>query len=495
MLHGASFVARRSPFHNPAASGSIALPFMIHPGSPLRLLPSVEKLVLSADSACLPRPLLVFLARRHLARWREILSQTPEIPAPEIASDRIVTEFLEWIATTERSRLRPVINGTGILIHTNLGRAPLSSPAAEAVSAVAQGYCNLEFDLDTGERGSRGAYLELALAQLFGAEHATVVNNCAAALVLVLHHFCRGDRREVVLSRGELVQIGGGFRIPEILETAGARLREVGTTNQTSLDDYRAALGPATALVLKVHRSNFVMEGFVDSPRTEALAALTREHSVPFVEDLGSGAAVDLASAVGLPPEPRPNDVLAQGADLVCFSGDKLLGGPQAGIIAGKSDHVSALRRNPLFRALRCDKLVFAGLQATVESYLHAAARRDHGVPIEIPILAAMTAPVSELRRRADVIRDALGHGPWDIDVRDSEALVGGGVSPRAILPSVSLAFRPRRETADQLATCLRRQSPPVIGRVERDVVRLDLRTIRPDEDAELIRMLLGIGG
>src|SRR4029077_2537769 len=267
------------------------------------------------------------------------------------------------------SRLQSVINGTGIVIHTNFGRAPLSSEAMHALSEIGAAYSNLEYDLAKGERGERGFYVESALALLCEAEGATVVNNCAAALLLIVQHFTRKAGRprpqlarrgevalEVVISRGELVQIGGGFRISEILEASGAKLREVGATNKTTLEDYARAVGPETAMILKVHRSNFFMSGFVESPSSNQISALAKKHRIPFVEDLGSGAMIATESLGITEHEPTPGDVLKAGADLVCFSGDKLFGGPQAGIIAGRKRFVTALKREPLFRALRCDK-------------------------------------------------------------------------------------------------------------------------------------------
>ncbi len=270
-----------------------------------------------------------------------------------------------------------MINGTGILVHTNFGRAPLGPDVVSAISTIGSNYNNLEYSLTGGTRGGRAAYLEHGLALLCGAEAATVVNNNAAALVLILHHFCRADASEVVISRGELLQIGGGFRIPDVLESSGARLREVGTTNKTSTGDYAARSTRQTALVLKVHRSNFFMDGFVESPLTEDIAALARRKRVPFVEDLGSGAIVQTQAVEGMEHEPTPAEVIGRGVDLVCFSGDKLLGGPQAGIIAGRRKLVGALKREPLFRALRCDKLILSALEATVDGYLRGDRRHS----------------------------------------------------------------------------------------------------------------------
>lgn len=451
--------------------------------APQRALPSLDRLLQALGPSPLPRPVIVRRVREQVAAWRA----SGAVPS----FDTMVASLRADLARLARGRLQPVINGTGILAHTNLGRSPLSASATRALLDAAHGYSNLEFDLESGQRGQRGAYLESCLAQLCEAEAATVVNNCAAALVLILHHFARETRREVVISRGELIQIGGGFRVPEILESAGAVLREVGTTNRTHVEDYHRAIGPRTALILRVHPSNFVMEGFVESPSTTALAGVARDHGIPLVEDLGSGALIDLAKVEEtLPREPQAQEALRAGAALVCFSGDKLLGGPQAGIIAGQSVHVGALKRDPLFRALRGDKLVFAALQATVESYLHAAARRDVGFPADLPVLDMMRADLRELRRRAGRIAEALLGLPVEVDPGDGEARIGGGVCPRARLVSPTLRLKPREGTIDDLAARLRLGQPPVIAVVAEDRCQLHLRTILPDQDAALIAAL-----
>jgi len=327
----------------------------------LRSIPAVEKVLQKLGETNLPRPAVVAVVRRELAALRTAKT------IPDFES--VVAQIRSTLHALRSSRLQPLINGTGIIAHTNFGRSPLSCPVIEKLTAIAGSYNNLEYDLTSGARGGRAAYLEHNLALLCGAEAATVVNNNAAALVLILRHFTSAQRKEVVISRGELVQIGGGFRIPDILEASGATLREVGTTNKTSLSDYARVIGKQTALLLKVHRSNFFMGGFVDSPAPEALAALAKKKHVPFVEDLGSGAVMETQQVAGLEHEPTPAEVLRRGVNLVCFSGDKLLGGPQAGIIAGGAQLVAALKRDQFFRALRCDKLIFAALEATVSRY------------------------------------------------------------------------------------------------------------------------------
>src|SRR3954447_24512946 len=339
--------------------------------SSLRNLPSVDRVLRELGSLDLPRPVVVAVVRKELAKVRAEAGGASGAGA----DGDVMVRIRGALDDLRRAKIQPVINATGVIIHTNFGRSPLGPAVVKTLAEIASSYNTLEYDLTGGSRGGRAGYLEHNLAVLCEAEAATVVNNCAAALVLVLRHFAsRPPQTEVVISRGELVQIGGGFRVPEILEASGAALREVGTTNKTTLDDYRGAVCPQTAMVLKVHRSNFYMDGFVESPPSGQLAALAGEARVPFVEDLGSGATFPTESLAADPAtaehEPTPAEVLRQGADLVCFSGDKLLGGPQAGIIAGKAAHVAALKKDPFFRALRCDKLVLAALQATVDLHL-----------------------------------------------------------------------------------------------------------------------------
>lgn len=450
-----------------------------------RALPSVERLLRALEPLEVPRPLAARLVRDQIAAAR----RSTETPIPGF--DDFVEDVRGRLRELAASRLQPVINGTGILAHTNLGRAPLGNDALDSVRSVALGYSNLELSLVDGRRGLRGAYVEAGLALLCQADAATVVNNGAAALVLILHHLAihRG-RREVVISRGELIQIGGGFRIPEILESSGAILREIGTTNRTSIDDYRRAVTAETALVLRVHLSNFYMEGFVESPADAEVAAVARNAGVPFVVDLGSGALVDVAASAGLHPEPLPGPVLAAGADLVCFSGDKLLGGPQAGIIAGAKAWIDRLKADPLFRALRCDKMVFAALQAAVDAYLHAAARRDAGPPRRIPILDLMLVSLEELARRASAIQQRLHESGLPIAVEECQAQIGGGVCPRSSLRSIALRISPPQGDAEALLGHLRGHRPPVIGRVSEGCCWIDLRTVFPEDDEILVQAL-----
>jgi L-seryl-tRNA(Ser) seleniumtransferase len=442
---------------------------------PFRAIPAVEKLLQAIGPTALPRPMVVQAVRRKLADLRKAKVIPP--------FEAVVEAIRKALEDLQRARLQPVINGTGILVHTNLGRAPLGSDAVEALAQVAAHYNNLEYDLGGGERGGRAAYLEQALTLVCGAEAATVVNNCAAALVLALRHFVR-RRREVIISRGELVQIGGGFRIPEILEASGAQLREVGTTNRTSLRDYAEAIGSETALILKVHRSNFFMDGFVESPTTEAIAALSREQKIPFLEDLGSGAVIATEQVPGLEHEPTPAEVLKKGVDLVTFSGDKLLGGPQAGILAGNAKLIAALKREPFFRALRCDKLILAALQTTVELYLRNAAERS------VPILKMLHASEEELRARAERISEALRAAGFTARVGRGRSQVGGGALPRSILNSIAVELTAPNLAAAELTSRLRRGTPPVVGFVSGGKFKVDLRTVFPSQDDALTRAL-----
>src|SRR6266446_3170832 len=354
----------------------------------LRKIPSVDKVVGEIGDCDLPRRVVVDVVRHELG----LLRAEKKIPNFSDVMSR-VRAALDDLRLT---RIQPVINGTGIVIHTNFGRAPLGPAVIESLTAIAASYNNLEYDLITGQRGHRAIYLERNLALLCDAEATTVVNNCAAALILILRHFT-AKKKEVVISRGELIQIGGGFRIPEILEASGAKLREIGTTNKTSVKDYARVLGPDTALILKVHRSNFFMDGFIESPGTDALAKLARTKRVPFVEDLGSGAIVATEKLGTMEHEPRPNETLSSGVDLVCFSADKLFGGPQAGMIAGKRRYIAALKREPFFRALRCDKLILTAMQTAVDCYL-----ADQGN--EVPALAMLQITTGELRVRAEAL-------------------------------------------------------------------------------------------
>lgn len=449
----------------------------------LRRLPSVEAVlsssVLEPIRVTFRREYVKRLVQEALALERKRVLEGAEPPSVEEVARRVVEEVEKSGAS-----LRRVVNATGTVTHTNLGRALLSEEALAAIQLAARHPVNLEYDLVAGERGHRDTLVEGILCRLTGAEAATVVNNNAAALVLILRHFIRGDRAEVVLSRGELIQIGGGFRIPEILEASGARLREMGTTNKTSLADYARAIGKQTALILKVHRSNFFMDGFVASPATGEIAALARKKRIPFVEDLGSGALLQ-TETLGVEHEPTPAEVLKEGVDLVCFSGDKLLGGPQAGIIAGNAKLIAALKREPFFRALRCDKLILAALEATVDAYL-----RGEDLP---PVIEMLRLSPHALRSRAQTLIAALTDAPLNVSLGRGRAQIGGGTLPRSLIESVTLDLLPRHLSLEDFAARLRSATPPVIGYIERGRFKLDLRTIFPRQDAALVQTLKGI--
>ena len=446
----------------------------------LRAIPSVDKILQSLGETGLPAAVVADAVRRHLSALRTQKKAIPPV-------DAVVADVRERLRSLRASRITPVINATGILVHTNLGRAPLAADSIRALSEIAANYSTLEYSLSDGARGSRGAYLEHALAILCRAEAATVVNNNAAALVLILDHFCQAEGAEVVISRGELLQIGGGFRIPELLEARGARLREVGTTNQTGVSDYARAITRKTALILKVHRSNFFMDGFVDSPSTEDLTALARKMRVPFVEDLGSGAMVQTQAVEGVEHEPTPAEVLKRGVDLVCFSGDKLFGGPQAGLIVGRKRLIDALKRAPLFRALRCDKLILSALESTVDAYLRGDTR--------IPVLEMMQVGNDELRSRAEHIVTALAGRSLELRIGTGRAQIGGGTLPRSALSSVTIDVSHPTLGAQALTSKLREQPEPLIAYVGRGTVKLDLRTIFPHQDASVIRALMAVAG
>jgi len=444
-----------------------------------RQIPAVSKILDALGHSDLPRPFVVELVRRKLSQIRA------SRVAPEFES--IVADIRRSLDECRASRLQSVINGTGIVIHTNFGRAPLSSEAMHALNEIGPAYSNLEYDLVKGERGGRGAYVETALALLCEAEAATVVNNCAAALLLIVQHFARKAGRarplsapEVVISRGELVQIGGGFRISEILEASGAKLREVGATNKTTLEDYEHVVGSETAMILKVHRSNFFMRGFVESPSSNEISALAKKKRLPFVEDLGSGAMIATESFGIAEHEPTPGEVLQAGADLVCSSGDKLFGGPQAGIIAGKKRFVTALKREPLFRALRCDKLCLVALQTTVDLHLDQKTG-------EIPALALLQTSEHALRARAAEIASRLADLPMKIAIGRGKAKTGGGTLPKSNVPSVTIDFIPTDWSLIEFAASLRASNPPVIGYIADDRFKLDLRTIFPEQDESVI--------
>jgi len=436
---------------------------------PRRALPSVQRLLDDPEVRALlgsaPRNLVVAAVRETLSAARA--------GAPPVSW---ASEIRERVERRASASLHPVFNATGVVLHTNLGRAPLAASALEAVRAVAGGYSTLELDSATGTRGNRSDHCARLLAELTGAEDALVVNNAAGALLLALNAVA--EAKEVLISRGELIEIGGSFRIPDILGKSGAILREVGTTNRTHLEDYRDALSPRSGALLTVHRSNFEQTGFVATPEPARLARLAAEHGVPYLHDVGSGLLADLAR-FGLTDEPRVGDAVRAGADLVLFSGDKLLGGPQAGCIVGKGALVAAARHNPLARALRADKLTLAALEATLALYHDP--ERALG---EIPVLQMLTRSGDELRSRAELLLAAIAGVSSDrpaIRLSDGFSAVGGGSFPGARLPTTLVALDPGPHGAGGLALRLRLGSPAIIARVQDDLVMLDPRTLPPE--------------
>jgi L-seryl-tRNA(Ser) seleniumtransferase len=408
-------------------------------------------------------------------------------PPPDAAS--VAARAADRLAIESAPTLRPVINATGVVLHTNLGRAPLHEDAARAAYDAARGYLNLEIDLPAGKRSSRQGAVRDGIRRLTGAEAGTAVNNCAAATVIVLRAVAAG--KEVVVSRGQLVEIGGSFRLPEVMAVSGATLREVGTTNITRAADYERAVGPNTGAILRVHTSNFRVRGFTKSVGIAELAAIGKRHGVPVIDDAGSGAAVDLAP-FGLGGEPRVGDGLAAGADLVLFSGDKLLGGPQAGIIAGRAALVSKIEKDPLMRAFRLDKMTLAALAATLRLY-----RDPERAVRELPVLRMLTTPLAELRTRCGRFAARLGGLPGIAppEVREDVAFAGGGSLPDRPLPTAVVAVRPLAVGVTEFARRLRTGTPAVVGRVQADRLQLDLRTVfERDEDAlyEAIRAAAG---
>lgn len=458
-----------------------------------RELPSVNDVLLQLD------PLLKAHARIRVvgacrAALEEIRREIAQGAQPRETLERRIAELPGTIEKrlkqNPRYSLRPVINATGVLLHTNLGRAPLSRKALEHVVEVAGGYSNLEFDLDSGERGKRDVHVELLLLGLLvpaaGADNipvthrAIVVNNCAAATYLALHALAEG--KEVLVSRGELVEIGGGFRIPEILKESGALLREIGTTNRTRIADYEGAVSPNTGLILRVHQSNFSMEGFVERPSIEELVALGRRVNVPVFEDQGTGLVQPLEE-FGISGEPTLVKSLGAGCDLAAASGDKLFGGPQCGILVGKKHLIDEIRKAPLFRTYRVDKLSYAALEATLHQYHSGAAE-------EIPVIGMLGMDAEAIGSRCVYVANAIDNQELAAEVIAVESVLGGGTAPRARLKSAAISLTHAVLDAEGLLGALRRIDPPVIGRIADDRVLLDLRTVEPGNDSYLIEAL-----
>jgi L-seryl-tRNA(Ser) seleniumtransferase len=451
--------------------------------------PEVETLIEGEGHAAVAESVRAVLARLR----QEIGSGEFNEKSLELALGGLPAAVERHLRQSLSFSLRPVINATGVVLHTNLGRAPLAAAALEHVRDAASAYSNLEFDLARGERGKRDVHVERLFQRILSEVHkeapaisTIVVNNNAAAVLLALNSLAEGG--EVIVSRGELVEIGGSFRIPDVMSKSNATLREVGTTNRTRIGDYDRAINEHTRLLLRVHRSNFEITGFTEQPGLDELVALARRRNVPLLEDLGSGALFDLRS-VGVSGEPGVLDSLRAGVDVVTYSGDKLLGGPQAGLISGRADLVARMRSNSLFRALRVDKLTYAALEATLLAYV----KRDHDA---VPVLRMMRLTKEEIAQRAEAIVSRVESAPRQrlkLELVDGESVIGGGAAPSAVLPTRLIAVTHADLSADELNGRLRGHAPPVIARVEDGRVLIDLRTVFPEQDSTLPTVLASL--
>jgi L-seryl-tRNA(Ser) seleniumtransferase len=470
------------------------------PNELLRSLPSVERM--------LGRPAALALSTQMTRdRIRDLLREILDDLRDEIAlglefkgigssavlgfeAERDVESEVEKrlerrAATLAKSSLQRVINATGVIIHTNLGRAPLAAAAISALTEAASGYSNLEYDLERGQRGHRHSHSEHLITRLLGCQSSLVVNNNAAAVLLVLSTLAEGG--EVIVSRGELIEIGGSFRIPEIMERSGARLKEVGTTNRTRISDYSTAINEHTRLIMRVHPSNYRIVGFTERPELMELVELSRRSGIPSFEDLGSGCMTDL-TPYGISGEPQASESISAGIDVICFSGDKMLGGPQAGVIAGSRTILDRLKKSPLMRALRVDKLTYAALEATLRVYERGAAETG------IPVIKAMAETREHIERRAQSIASTLASQlDLMVELEPGYSVIGGGSAPGVSLPSVLLGIKHRGLSAASVEARLRMNKPPIVTRTDRDQVLIDLRTVAPDEEAIIVEALVGL--
>ena len=455
---------------------------------PRRQLPAVNDVVQhviergKVNSA--QRYLIVEAARKVLDEHRAQLSRSDATTLPP-AMEELYIQIEEQVRRAQQPPLQPAINATGIIIHTGLGRAPLADAAVRAIADVAAGYAPVELEMDSGKRGKRSTIVRSLLSQLTGAESATVVNNNAAALVLILNEVAKD--RSVIVSRGELIEIGGSFRLPDVMKAGGAILREVGTTNRTRLNDYEQAIDESTAALMKVHPSNYRVEGFSQDVPIHELVSLGQHHDLPVVHDIGSGSLGNIASLSVLSKEPSATDSIEAGADLVLFSGDKLLGGPQAGIIVGTKVLIDRLEANPLMRAIRLDKLTLAGLGVTLQ--LH---RDVESVTNSVPVLRMLTTPVEELQRRGQTLVKQIEQlsSIRTVQLVESQAYIGGGAVPTEAIPSCAIVLAAKSIDEQELATTLRTGSPAILPRVSDGRVWLDLRTVFPDQDSQLLKAL-----
>jgi L-seryl-tRNA(Ser) seleniumtransferase len=449
----------------------------------LRSLPSIDQLLQTNTTQALlaayGRTLTTEALRQSLEQTRQmILANNGRVTNDE----HLIQTAQRWLEALLAPTILPVINATGVIVHTNLGRAPLSEAAIAAVQAVSAGYSTLEFDLASGKRGSRSVHAEHLITRITGAEAATAVNNNAAAVLLMLMALCQG--REVIISRGQLVEIGGGFRVPDVMAQSGAKLVEVGTTNRTHLRDYEAAITENTAAILVAHHSNYKIIGFTTEPELAELAELAQRHNILLLYDQGSGALLDTAP-YGLEPEPTVLDGLTAGCDVVCFSGDKLLGGPQAGILCGRADLLAQIKRYPLARAVRADKMALAALSATLAHYV-----TDEALTA-VPVWRMISRPVTEIDVAAKQWAAKLRDRGIDADVVDGRSTVGGGSLPGTSLPTRLVAIK--QPDVEQLAAALRRHEPPVIGRIQDNLLLLDPRTVLPKQVEQLLKAIINL--
>jgi L-seryl-tRNA(Ser) seleniumtransferase len=459
----------------------------------LRKIPKVDDLLARPEIVDLlavhPRTVVVEAIRKGLSQFRQdLVRRLASSPVDDsvFSFETLLPLFLQQISNQIQLRLRRVINATGVVIHTNLGRSPLHPSALQHIVDVSKAYSNLEFDLDRGERGTRYAHVEDVLCRISGAEAAMVVNNNAAAVLLVLNTIAEG--KEVIVSRGELVEIGGAFRIPDVMKRSGALLREVGTTNRTHLGDYQKAISSETALLLKVHTSNFRVMGFTSDVPLEELVLFGRKVEIPVVNDLGSGSLVDLSN-YGMEKEPTVQEVVRSGVDAVTFSGDKLLGGPQAGIILGKKNIIDLIKMNPLTRALRIDKLTLAALESTLVLFLDEKKAME-----EVPTLRMLTLDKRQLKQRGRKLLNRVAKGVGEeatLTLREDRSQVGGGALPLQDLPTIALTVRPHAFSVNHLEEVLRKGELPVIARISRDELILDMRTIFDEEIPLLARCVI----
>ncbi|MGE5326584.1 MAG: L-seryl-tRNA(Sec) selenium transferase [Deltaproteobacteria bacterium] len=445
----------------------------------LRQIPAVDELLnrdsLRALENRVGRKLVVDATRKVLQGLRSRISDGA---LASVSAEMLEKEIVAATESEAESSLQPVINATGVILHTNLGRAPIAPEAAEHAAKIAAGYSNLEFDLDAGERGKRDVHTNALFARLLGAEMSLVVNNNAAAVFLAVNSLAAEG--EVIVSRGELIEIGGSFRIPDICAKSGAALREVGTTNRTRIGDYAAAINERTRALMRVHPSNFRVVGFTERPSLKELVDLSAEHHLPLIEDLGSGCLVNVAP-MGIHDEPWAGESIKAGVDVVTFSGDKLLGGPQAGILTGRKSCLEKIRKNPLFRALRVDKLTIATLEATVSLYLR-------GDLDAVPIFKMIRMTPEEIDARATRLAEMIENAALTSEIRDSASVIGGGSTPGQSLPTRVIALRWKGHSAQELEAALRRSTPPVVTRIEDDQVLLDLRTVFVEQEEDLVQ-------